>query len=115
MRSRMKVIRLNREKKLKNGAWGAWRKLHQHRLSTQHYSKHLLGLFFSRWKGRLEGVDVIEDAGETLAHVFDNRRVIKFWHTWKRASALRVTESLLVERVDLRVMSDTMAKWKKRM
>jgi protein SFI1 len=115
MRSRMKVVRLNREKKLKNDAWDIWRQLYQSRLSTQHYSKHLLSRFFSRWKRRLEGVDAIEDAGEALAHVFDNRRVSKFWRAWKRASTLRATENLLVERVDLRVMSDAVAMWKKRM
>lgn len=115
MRSRMKAVRLNREKKLKNVAWGTWRQLYQSRLSAQHYSKHLLGLFFSRWKRRLEGVGAIEDAGEALAHVFDSQRVSKFWHIWKRASALRATESLLFERVNLRVMSDAVAMWKRRM
>ena len=111
----MKVVRLNREKKLKNDAWGIWRQAYQSRLSTQHYSKHLLHRFFSRWKRRLEGVDAIEDAGEALAHVFDSRRMSRFWHAWKRASMLRATESLLVERVDLRVMSDALGMWKRRM
>ena len=115
MRSRMKVVRLNREKKLKNDAWAKWRHLYQSRLSAQHYSKHLLTRFFSRWRGRLAGVDDVEDAGENLALVFDSRRVSKFWHMWRRASTLRATESLLVERVNLRVMNDAMAVWKKRM
>ena len=60
-------------------------------------------------------MDAIEDAGEALAHVFENRRVSKFWYIWKRVSTLRVTESLLVERVNLRVMSDAVAMWRKRM
>ena len=115
MRSRMKVVRLNREKKLKNDAWVKWRQLYQSRLSAQHYSKHLLTHFFSSWKRRLARVDVVEDAGETLAHVFDSRRMSSFWHIWKRASALRTTESLLAERVNLRVMSDAVTMWKKRM
>jgi len=115
MRSRMKVVRLNREKKLKNDAWVKWRQLHQSRLSAQHYSKHLLARFFSRWRGRLAGVDAVEDLGETLVQVHDSRRVSKFWQTWRRASALRATESLLAERVILRVMNDAMAVWKRRM
>jgi len=115
MRSRMKVVRLNREKKLKNDAWAKWRQLYRSRLSTQHYSKHLLARYFSRWKRRLAGVDAVEDAGESLARVFDNQRLSKFWHIWRRASALRATESLLAERVDLRVMNDAMTVWKKRM
>ena len=115
MRSRMKVVRLNREKKLKNDAWAKWRQLYQSRLSAQHHSKHLLARFFSRWKRRLSGVDAIEDAGETLAQVFDNRRASKFWQIWRKASALRAAEGLLAERVNLRVMSDAMEVWKKRM
>lgn len=115
MRSRMKVVRLNRERKLKNDAWAKWRQLYQSRLSTQHYSKHLLTRFFSRWKGRLAEVDEVEVAGENLAQVFDCRRASKFWRIWRKASALRTTESLLVERVDLRVMNDAITMWKKRM
>ena len=115
MRSRMKIVRLNREKKLKNDAWAKWRQLYQSRLSAQRYSKHLLARFFSRWRGRLAGVDAVEAAGETLAQVRDSRRVSKFWCIWRRASALRATESLLAERVDLRVMNDAMMVWKKRM
>jgi len=115
MRSRMKVVRLNREKKLKNDAWAKWGQLYQSRLSAQHYSKHLLARFFLRWKGRLAGVDAVEEIGETLAQVHDTRRVLKFWHTWRRASALRAKENLLVERVVLRVMNDAMVMWKKRM
>jgi protein SFI1 len=71
--------------------------------------------FLSRWKGRLAEVDEVEDAGENLAQVFDSRRVTKFWNAWRRTGVLRATESLLTERVNLRVMSDTMAVWKKRM
>ena len=115
MRTRMKVVRLNREKKLKNDAWTKWGQLHQSRRTAQHYSKRLLARFFSRWKGRLAGVDAVEDIGETLVQVHDSRRVSKFWHTWRRASALRATENLLAERVILRVMNDAMAMWKKRM
>lgn len=115
MRSRMKVVRLNREKKLKNDAWDQWRQLYQSRLSAQLHSKHLLVRFFSRWRRRFEGVDTIQGTGEALAHVFDNRRVSKFWHIWKRASKLRATESLLAERVNLRVMSDAVAMWRRRM
>jgi len=115
MRSRMKVVRLNREKKLKKDAWAKWRQLYRSRLSAQHHSKQLLARYFSRWKRRLAGVDAVEDAGETLARVFDNQRLSKLWHIWRRASALRATENLLVERVDLRVMNDAMAVWKKRM
>ncbi|KAF9653101.1 hypothetical protein BDM02DRAFT_3159997 [Thelephora ganbajun] len=113
MRSRMKAIRLNREKKLKNDAWAKWRQLYQSRLSAQHHSKHLLTRLFSRWRRRLAGVDAVEDTGETLAQVFDSRRVSKFWHRWRRASALRIAESLLAERVNLRVMNDAIAMWKK--
>jgi protein SFI1 len=115
MRSRMKVVRLNREKKLKNDAWAKWRQLYQSRLSAQHYSSYLLTRFFSRWRRRLAGVDEVEDAGENLALTFDNRRMSKFWDIWRRTSALRATESLLVERVNLRVMNDAVAVWKKRM
>lgn len=115
MRSRMKVVRLSREKKLKNDAWAKWRQLYQSRLSTQHYSKHLLARCFSRWKGRLAEVDEVEDAGENLAQVFDSRRASKFWHIWRKASALRTTESLLAERVNLRIMNDAMTVWKRRM
>ena len=115
MRSRMKVVRLNREKKLKNDAWAKWRQLYRSRLSAQHYSKHLLTQFFSRWRRRLAGVDAVEDTGETLVQTFDSRRVSKFWHIWRRASTLRTAESLLAERVNLRVMNDAMTVWKKRM
>ena len=60
-------------------------------------------------------MDAVEDLGETLAQVRDNRRVSKIWHIWRRASALRATESLLAERVMLRIMNDAMVVWKKRM
>jgi protein SFI1 len=115
MRSRMKVVRLNREKKLKNDAWVEWRRLYQSRLSAQHYSKCLLNRFVSRWRRRLVGVDAVEDAGEMLIQVFDSRRVSKFWDTWKRASALRMAQSLLAERVNLRVMNHAVVMWKRRM
>ena len=115
MRSRMKIVRFNREKTQKNDAWAKWRRLHQSRLSTQIYSRHLISRFFSRWKGRLVAVDAAEDAGGALAQAFDNRRVSKLWHVWRRAGVLRATESLLTERVNLRVMSDAVATWKKRM
>ena len=115
MRSRMKVVRLNREKKLKKDAWAKWRQLYQSRLSAQHYSKHLLAQYFSQWRKRLAGVDAVEEAGETLTHVHDSRRVSKFWYMWKKASVLRATESLLAERVDLRVMNDAMTTWRNRM
>ena len=115
MRSRMKVVRLNREKKLKDDAWAKWRQLYRSRLSTQHYSKQILTRFFSRWRRQLAEVDAVEGTGENLAQVFDSRRMSKFWHIWRRASALRTAESLLAERVDLRVMSNSMAVWKKRM
>jgi protein SFI1 len=115
MRTRLKVVRLNRERKLKDDAWAKWRQLYQSRLSAQNYSRHLLSRFFLSWRKRLARVDVVEDAGETLVHVFDSRRVSRFWHIWKRASALRTTESLLAERVNLRVMSDAVTMWKRRM
>ena len=60
-------------------------------------------------------MDEVENAGENLAQVLESRRVSKFWHIWRRASVSRATESLLVERVNLRVMNDAMAVWKKRM
>jgi len=115
MRSRMKIVRLNREKKLKNDAWAKWRQLYQSRLSAQYYSKHLLARLFSQWRSRLAGVDAVDDAGENWAQVLDGRKLSKFWHVWRRASALRTTEGLLAERVNLRVMSGAITVWKKRM
>jgi protein SFI1 len=115
MRHKLKVVRTKREGKLKKDAWAKWRQSYQSHLSGQHYTERLVLRFFVQWKRKLMEVDHMEATADELTGMHEERGLARCWKVWRRSAELRTTERLMVERVDLRVMSEVVHAWKRQM
>jgi protein SFI1 len=115
MRYKIKVVRTNRENKLKKDAWAKWRQSYQSHLSGQHYTERLVSRFFQQWKKKLVEVDHLDATAEEYDRVREDRALVRCWGLWKRASQLKSAERVMAERVDLRIISEVLSVWKRHM
>ncbi|OCH95505.1 hypothetical protein OBBRIDRAFT_816423 [Obba rivulosa] len=115
MRARMNLLREKRELKLKKDAWAKWRQSYQSHLSSQHYSERLVLRFFKKWKSRMGAVEQMDAAAEHFEYMKDERQLERCWDIWKKASDLRRTEKVLVDRVEIRIVAGVLDVWKKRL
>lgn len=114
MRARMQTVRQKREAKLLKDAWANWRQSHRSHLSEQHYADRLVVRFFKRWRTRLEDLEQLDAAVDHFLYEKEERSVERCWDMWRRAMEMRKAERMMVERVDLRIMGQTMEVWKHR-
>lgn len=114
MRARMQTVRQKREAKLLKDAWAKWRQSHRSHLSEQHYADRLVVRFFKRWRTRLEDLEQLDAAVDHFLYEKEERSVERCWDMWRRAMEMRKAERMMVERVDLRMMGQTMEVWKHR-
>lgn len=115
MRTKMKIVRDARESKLRKDAWAKWRQSYQSHLSDRHYSQRLVLRFFQKWKAKFGQVDDLDAVADHFAYGKEQILMEKCWDLWRRALELRRAETVMAERVGLRVMGDAMNVWKRRM
>jgi protein SFI1 len=113
MRMKMKIIREKKEAKLRKDAWAKWRQSYRSHLSAQHYAERLVLRFLHRWRERLAKVDHMEAAADEFLYDTVGRRAEKCWDHWKVMMELRNSERVISERIDLRVMGNTLKIWRK--
>lgn len=113
MRHKMKIIKDKVALRLQKDAWAKWRQSYLSHLSGQHYTEHLLFRFYCRWKERLSRRDELENVAELHFGALEQRWVGRCWNLWRRASDMRNAEHVLIERVNLRLVSNVMDIWRK--
>lgn len=114
MRVKMKAVKDKRERKLIEGAWAKWRQNDSSRSAQRHYSKQLLHGMLRRWKDRLNEVDNLQHTADDVSRAADILLMKRSWKHWRRGATLQATERVLVERIDLRMMSNSLDLWRER-
>ncbi|KAI0341741.1 hypothetical protein BDW22DRAFT_1485199 [Trametopsis cervina] len=115
MRMRMKTVRDNRDLKLKKDAWAKWRQSYRSHISEQHYSEKLVLRFYDMWRRRLAQLSRLEVAAIQLSKTKEKSQRERCWDLWRRAMDMRKAERTMKERVGLRILSNVIDVWKKRM
>ncbi|RDB21456.1 hypothetical protein Hypma_011541 [Hypsizygus marmoreus] len=115
MRLKMKTIREKRELKLRKDAWAKWRQSYRSHLSEQRYAERLVFRFYDRWKSRLSAVVDTEATADEFFKSAGYRAVERSWNCWRKATELRALERVMSERVELRLMGQSMVTWQKNM
>jgi hypothetical protein len=115
MREKMKIVRSEREAKLRKDAWAKWRQLYRSHISQQHYSAHLVLRTFGAWRARLAKLDELD----AMVERFEERGALgalrRAWETWKSAKELRAKEAVVAHRVGLRIKRRALLAWKQKM
>ncbi|KAJ3519427.1 hypothetical protein NM688_g9302 [Phlebia brevispora] len=115
MRARMKTVRDNHDARLKQDAWMVWKQKYHVVAADRNYCRRLLLRFFSAWKGRKSRLDQLQVRGEDLISLRERSQMERCWALWRHAIQLRQTENIVAGRVDLRILSDALDTWKRRL
>ncbi|KAH9951317.1 Sfi1 spindle body protein-domain-containing protein [Amylocystis lapponica] len=115
MRAKMKTVRDARDVKLRRDAWAKWRQAHRAHLAAQHCAQQLVRRAMRRWRARVAALDGLDAAAEHFVYAKEERAVERCWDMWRRALEMQRAEKVMAERVGLRVMSEVVEVWKKRL
>ncbi|KAH0583950.1 hypothetical protein H2248_009533 [Termitomyces sp. 'cryptogamus'] len=115
MRQRMNTIREKREKMLCQDAWVKWRQMYRSCRSGHYYTERLVRRFYGRWRTRLSTIHHSELIADDAFRASEERAVLRYWDWWRTARQLQFFEHIMSERIDLRLMRDTMSVWEKNM
>lgn len=115
MRARMKIVRDKHDHKLLKDAWAQWKRAFHLRYTDQYFAQKLVLRFFKKWRLKLSQLDGLENRGDHLVVVREQRQAVVCWELWKGAVGLRRAESALAESVNLRILSASFETWKQRM
>lgn len=115
MRSRMKTVRENHERKLLLDAWTTWRQGHQGHMSDRHFSAKLTARSLTKWRTRLVSLDQLDAAGEHFISIRESMALERSWQVWRHSMHVVKTERTMADRVTLRMLFEAMTVWKKRM
>ncbi|KAF9005590.1 hypothetical protein BDQ17DRAFT_1353427 [Cyathus striatus] len=115
MRQKMKTIKDKRELQMKRSAWIKWRQLYQCQLADLYHQKLLEKRFYTRWKIRYSELEEMEAVAEDISRTAENNAVERSWYTWRKLAELQSLGRIVEENVDLRVLSEILNIWKRRM
>ncbi|KAH8106712.1 Sfi1 spindle body protein-domain-containing protein [Cristinia sonorae] len=115
MRSKMKLVRNNHERKLVRDAWTTWRLGFQAHSADEHLSQKLLLRFFNKWRARLGSLDALDTAGDRFIAVRDSMALDRSWQVWRHSFHILQSERTMTDRVGMRLLSEAMVVWKNRM
>ncbi|RDX56891.1 hypothetical protein OH76DRAFT_1370055 [Lentinus brumalis] len=113
MRARMKTVRERDELRVKRELWAKWRQIYLSRVSEQQLSRKVTAKFFNRWKSKLKQLDELDAAADHFIYVREEKVLDRYWESWRQAIELRRAEKTLKERVELRIMANTMDRWRR--
>lgn len=115
MRARMKTVRDNHDRRLKEDVWSVWREKHRSNAADQAYSRRLVMRLYGRWKGKMDRLGSLDRAGNHLLKAREADQVKRCWGLWLRAVEIRKAKHTMAERVDLRILSNAVDTWKSRL
>lgn len=115
MRMRMKTVRERHEMKLKKDAWAKWRQSYRSHIAEEHYSQKLVLRFYNKWRTKLVKLGRLEDAADSFVARRAKLQKERWWDLWKKEMGVKNAERAMAERVGLRILSDAMDVWKRRM
>ncbi|KAF8959025.1 hypothetical protein BDZ97DRAFT_1923172 [Flammula alnicola] len=114
MRQKMKIIKNKSESRLKEDAWATWRQLYLAHRADAHHRSSLLIRYHSRWKEKLMKLDDMDSVADQFGESSHFRSLQKCWSKWKETASLRHDEHLMVQRIDCRIMANSIDLWRKR-
>lgn len=115
MRSRMKTVRDNHDRRVVLEVWVMWKQKYRFAAADQIYYRQLLSRFLRAWKGRKDQLNQLQHTGGQLISLRERSQVEKCWTLWRHTMQLRHSENVMRERVGLRIMSNTVYAWKRRL
>lgn len=114
MRNKMKLIRRNLETRLITQSWSKWRAATQAKLVYQGYLERLREKVYLRWKNRVALNARLAVAADEFYEGGRGVMVNVCWRKWKKALEYRSAEATMRHRVDLRILDNTLTKWRQR-
>ena len=115
MRARMKTVRDTHDGALVRGAYAQWREAFRLRAAEQRHRQIMTAKFYRRWRARLVEKDQLENRGDGIVALREQRLTLRCWELWKRELAVRRAENTVTERVGLRILATTFDTWKRRL
>jgi len=115
MRQKMKLVKTKSEARIKKDAWVQWRRLAAFCRADRHYQKNILIRYQTRWKTKLIQLDDMDSMADHFSEEINIRTLQKFWDMWKQGLSLRHDERIITQRVEHRIMANTLDMWRKRL
>ena len=115
MRARMKTVRDNHDRRLVLDVWVTWKQRYRLETADQIYYRQLLSRVLRVWKARKDGLHQLHEVSGQLISLREQSQVERCWLLWRRAMQLRHAENVMRERVGLRIMTNAIYAWKRRL
>ncbi|KAJ7063252.1 hypothetical protein C8F01DRAFT_66538 [Mycena amicta] len=115
MRTKMKLVRDKRDRKLLLDALQSWKQAHQTRVAARHHMYSLVAQYFGRWKQKTVHLDRLDDRADEFSRVVDRGVLERCWYYWKHTSQLQIGYHIVADNVGLRVKTEVMDVWKRRL
>lgn len=115
MRTRMKTVRENHERKLTQEVWLKWKQSYLSRSADEHFALKTAAKVLKKWRTRLASLDELDAAAEHFVSVREDSSMQRSWQVWRHSLHVVKMERLMADRVTLRVLSEAMNFWKNRM
>lgn len=112
MRSKMRAVGEKHNIKLKASVWTTWKRVYRERQAERWHDEKLVHRCIKRWRGAL----VQRDRNEDVADDFSKRRTTRqIWTHWRRTSAIQIADSVMRQRVRLRIQTNALDYWRLQM
>ena len=115
MRQKLRVMKSKQDARLVNAAWKKWRHLYLGRRAEFHYQANLIHRCLSHWRHRLLQIDDMQNLAAEFSHGSRFAQLRRSWITWINTTSMRRDERVMVERVNCRIVANSLNIWRKRM
>ncbi|KJA20236.1 hypothetical protein HYPSUDRAFT_1092898 [Hypholoma sublateritium FD-334 SS-4] len=115
MRQKLRAMKSKTDARLVSAAWKKWRQLYLGHHAGFHYQANLMHRCLSRWKHRLLHADDMQNLAIQFSDGTQFARLRRSWIAWINAIGMRRDERVMVERVNSRIVANSLDIWRKRM
>jgi protein SFI1 len=115
MRQKMKIMKNRSDARIIKGAWKIWQQLHlEHRADTL-YQSNLVIRYYSQWKEGLLKLDDMYNLADQFSESVQFALLKACFKRWTQTMNLRRDEHVMIQRIDRRIMTNSLDLWRKRM
>lgn len=115
MRQKLRVMKSKTDARLVVTAWKKWRQIHLGHRAEFYYQANLMHRCLSRWRRRLLQTDDMQNLAVQFSDGIQFTHLRRSWIKWINAACMRRDERVMVERVNCRVVANSLDIWRKRM
>ncbi|TFK29877.1 hypothetical protein FA15DRAFT_185394 [Coprinopsis marcescibilis] len=112
MRQSMKLIRERYQSRILQEAWIRWRRSVQLSALADSYKQLTVRRYYTAWKTKWLNIRASISRADVMLNETQHRILLGYWEQWKTTTQLRALEATMRNRVELRILDNTMTRWR---